>query len=164
MKIYTGIGSRSTPNDVLRLMTRTASRLEQLGWFLRSGGAKGADTAFELGTKTKEVYYAKDGDNTMLQSIASKFHPKWNILPIYVKQLMARNVLQVIGRDLNTPSHMVICWTPDGCESDSTRSITTGGTGLAISIADYYKIPIYNLANTDRLIMIADRIKSLNDK
>ena len=43
---YTGIGARTTPNDVLKDMTNIASNLEQSGFILRSGGANGADSAF----------------------------------------------------------------------------------------------------------------------
>ena len=46
---YAGVGSRVTPADVCRLMSRLSARLEQLGFILRSGGAIGADIAFEQG-------------------------------------------------------------------------------------------------------------------
>lgn len=36
---YAGIGSRNTPEPVLALMQRCATRLEVLGYTLRSGGA-----------------------------------------------------------------------------------------------------------------------------
>jgi len=45
----TGIGARETPDDVLALMTRIAAEFEQRGAVLRSGGAGGADLAFEKG-------------------------------------------------------------------------------------------------------------------
>lgn len=47
--IYAGIGSRETPPEILKLMTRLAGAMEQQGWLLRSGGARGADAAFEAG-------------------------------------------------------------------------------------------------------------------
>ena len=47
--IVTGIGSRETPEDILKLMTRIGRRIEELGGILRSGGAGGADLAFEAG-------------------------------------------------------------------------------------------------------------------
>jgi len=49
MKYYTGIGSRETPADILELMKSIAYMLYFQGWSLRSGGAEGADTAFEYG-------------------------------------------------------------------------------------------------------------------
>lgn len=51
MKYYTGIGSRQTPKDILKLMERIAYKLCQKGYVLRSGSAGGADTAFENGAK-----------------------------------------------------------------------------------------------------------------
>ena len=47
--VVTGIGSRETPDDILKLMTRIGRRIEELGGILRSGGAGGADLAFEAG-------------------------------------------------------------------------------------------------------------------
>lgn len=43
---YTGIGSRQTPPEILKMMTKIATQLESKGWVLRSGGAEGADEAF----------------------------------------------------------------------------------------------------------------------
>ena len=45
-KSYAGIGSRSTPIDILFGMRKYASLLEKNGYTLNSGGAQGADTAF----------------------------------------------------------------------------------------------------------------------
>ena len=46
---YAGVGGRETPAHVLNLMTRIAQGLAKVGGILRSGGARGADTAFEAG-------------------------------------------------------------------------------------------------------------------
>lgn len=55
--LYAGIGSRETPRSILDLMTAIARKLEALGYTLRSGGATGADTAFEEGVeRLKEIY------------------------------------------------------------------------------------------------------------
>lgn len=48
-KAYTGVGSRSTPKDIQKVMYSLAFKLAQEGYILRSGGAEGADTAFEDG-------------------------------------------------------------------------------------------------------------------
>lgn len=49
MIMYTGIGSRETPESVLRIMRWLGYQLATQGWVLRSGGADGADYAFERG-------------------------------------------------------------------------------------------------------------------
>jgi predicted Rossmann fold nucleotide-binding protein DprA/Smf involved in DNA uptake len=49
-KKYAGIGSRSTPPEVITVMEEIAQRLAENGWLLRSGAADGADSSFERGS------------------------------------------------------------------------------------------------------------------
>lgn len=61
--VYAGVGSRSTPPSILKLMHAFAKLVAGKGdWILRSGGAIGADLAFELGCNEeggkKEIYLA----------------------------------------------------------------------------------------------------------
>jgi hypothetical protein len=168
MRYYAGIGSRKTPKDVLFIMERIGQSLASR-FVLRSGGAGGADTSFERGANrgqgVTEIFLpwkgfnADDEDREFLPvsdlfldnlpqkiqyeaaEIAKQFHRHWNELTIGGKKLHTRNVLQILGRDLNTPSEFVICWTKDGK--------ATGGTGQAMRIAKSKGIPIYNLKNND---------------
>lgn len=75
---YAGVGSRETPHEILALMTDVAKILGQHGWTLRSGGARGADTAFEDGAKgfKREIYLPWRGFNGHLSddSIISESH------------------------------------------------------------------------------------------
>ncbi len=161
-KPYTGIGSRSTPIAIKQQMTETARLLKREGWTLRTGGAQGADTAFMCGSWLEprhcEVYLPWKGFNELNECnlpkptheakvIASKFHPGWNNLSHGAKALHARNVHQVLGRDAAKPvlSRFVLCWTPDGAETKTTRE--TGGTGQAIRIALAYSVPVINMFN-----------------
>ncbi len=48
---FTGIGSRETPDNILDMMTRIGKALCDRGYRLRSGGARGADTAFYQGVR-----------------------------------------------------------------------------------------------------------------
>lgn len=154
-KYYAGIGSRKTPVHILQLMKETASKLETRGWTLRSGGAGGADDAFESGCSVKEIYTPWNGfnDRPLLYKIpnrayklAAEAHPNWEALTRGAKTLMARNVMQVLGKDLNEPSSFVLCWTGDGCVTHATRSYKTGGTGQAITIASNAGIRVFNLS------------------
>ena len=67
MKYYTGVGNRNTPADILEDMEQIARVFARLGWVLRSGGANGADSAFELGCDIenglKEIYLPWKGFN-----------------------------------------------------------------------------------------------------
>lgn len=156
---YAGIGSRSTPDHVLQVMRKVAHRLSELGYTLLSGGAAGADSAFEEGCfGKKEIYlpwpgfrHLKGRHCVTLPSaeafrVAEAVHPAWKRLNDTAQALMARNSHQVLGADLRSPVDFVVCWTPDGCESEAARSRATGGTGQAIALADRWGIPVVNLA------------------
>lgn len=155
LKVYTGIGSRSTPASVLAEMTSIARQLASRGWLLRSGGADGADTAFEQGCVAafgrKEIYlpwrrfnnrsgvdYFYTTSEEARDIAESVYGEQWKWLRGPVRKLHARNVHQVLGRDLRSPSQFVLCWTPRGED--------VGGTRTAIVLARAMKVRVINLA------------------
>lgn len=134
------------------------------GYTLRSGGADGADTSFEFGCDEvkgrKEIYIPWPRFNGRTEAIlppekytdalevaAEIYGDRWTYLRSYVKLLMMRNIYQVLGYDLDTPSSFVLCWTPDGVRTASERARSTGGTGQAIACASLNQIPVFNLKN-----------------
>lgn len=157
MEYYTGIGSRETPNEIGLIMVEIAKVMASKGYVLRSGGANGADTAFEMGCNhangAKEIYVPWDGFNGIYdgisstgmeaEQIASQFHPAWHRCSQGAKKMHTRNVHQILGMDLDTPTSGVVCWTPKGSGS--------GGTGQAIRIARHYGIPVNDLGLEDNL-------------
>jgi len=162
MKYYAGIGSRETPNHILHQMERIADHLGYIGYTLRSGGAAGADTAFETGcgNRPKQIYLPWRGFNGLTgivgdtlstwskaREITLATHPAPHRLSAGAIKLHTRNVFQVLGSDLKTPVDFIVCWTKDGKD--------TGGTGQAMRIAAAHKIIIHNLYfnNTYDLIM-----------
>lgn len=157
---YAGIGSRNTPLDIQHTMTNIATFLSQKGAILRSGGAKGADLAFEKGAgDKKQIFYASDADEPSMM-IAKTYHPAWNSCSDYAKKLHGRNAFQILGKPLYLlPVKFVICWTPDGCEHHDTRTIETGGTGTAISIASHNDISVYNLYNESSINALRDMFR-----
>ena len=165
-KYYTGVGSRKTPENVLALMTLTADLLEQRGYILRSGGAEGADRAFEQGLRdqrNKQIYYAEQASPAAME-LAAKYHPAWHHCKPYARKLHGRNSFQVLGFDLDAPSKFLICWTKDGCVSHKDRSIQTGGTGTAISIAEAYGVRIINLQHPEQYNTLLNWVNNNIDK
>ena len=157
--VYTGVGSRTTPEHILKIMRDAAAELASGGWVLRSGAASGADSAFEEGCDMmrgrKEIYLpfrGFNGNRSHLDApspeafgLASHYHPHWHGLSSVGKRLMARNMHQVLGADLKTQADILICWTPDGCKSSAERSKKTGGSGQAIDLASDRAVPVLNL-------------------
>ena len=156
---YAGIGSRETPQEVLDKMTEVAKYLEGLGYTLRSGGAVGADKAFEKGvTSKKEVFLGTDKTGEREKKIAREIHPNPQALdnaksktgqPIanFMWNLMGRNTNQIFGAKLDTPVDFVLAWTQDGLTDYRERSLKSGGTGQAIDMASRKGIPVINMAN-----------------
>src|SRR4051812_7946463 len=116
MPSYAGIGSRKTPPEMLEWMERLAGALGGMGYTLRSGAAPGADQAFEKGARDNghphEIYlpwpsFEGGRDDAALSrpsaealEIAARFHPGWNYLGPGARKLHARNVHQVLGKQL----------------------------------------------------------------
>jgi hypothetical protein len=150
---YAGIGSRETPEWAQKLMTELAKKLEARGFTLRSGGAKGADAAFEKGVKSKKVIFpggTKAGAKEHI--IAREIHPRPQALdnsknPEFVWNLMARNTNQIFGENLDTPVDFVVAWTQDALEDHRSRTEKSGGTGQAIEMASRKGIPVFNMEN-----------------
>lgn len=152
LSAYAGIGSRRTPKADQRLMMLCSALLCVRGWELRTGGAEGADTAFLTGLQFAparpgprvKLFLPWPGFNKHNQAtlehptpeayeIAANYHPAWQFLTRPVKALLARNVHQVLGENLDDPVLMVVCWTPDGTLDGKGRD--SGGTGMALRVA-----------------------------
>lgn len=178
-KFYTGIGSRTTPTHALAKIRMIARDVYRRGFILRSGGAEGADSAFEAvpfefaakDGRAHQIYLPWGGFNGRMQAtlkratveaqlMARTVHPMWSKLSPGAKLLHARNCHQVLGEDLKTPSQFVVCWTPDGCESEATRTEQTGGTATAIVLADRHGIPVFNLYNLDAVERLVEHLNS----
>lgn len=147
---YSGIGSRETPDTILTIFTRVAKYLATQDCILRSGGADGADLAFEHGCDlvpgTKEIYIPWRGFNNSTSTLvvsdpkafelAAKYHPAYHRLSQGAQKLMARNCHQVLGLTLESPADFIICYTRGGTGA--------GGTGQALRIAKDYNIPVFD--------------------
>lgn len=156
--IITGIGSRSTPARILKIFEEFGAKAKELGWFIRSGHASGADYAFEKGAKKHCIAYLpwhgfNSEDPLLATSYVSPYPISWviDILKKYrpnhfsnsigVQKLMHRNVFQLFGIENKQHSNVVIAYTNNG--------LPVGGTGLNLRIAKDYNIPIINLGSNE---------------
>lgn len=174
MLYYAGIGSRSTPDHIQASMQIIGKQLAER-WTLRSGFADGADKAFAFGADEGNGYMqnylpwigfngAPNNDSRFIfiddpeimakaGEIARKYHPNWAACSPAARNMHRRNVFQVLGHDLNTPSDMVVCWTPGASGS--------GGTGQAIRIARAYGIPVYDIADVQQQVALCEFVNKL---
>lgn len=163
LRSYAGVGSRETPPAALQEMRDIAIALARAGFNLRSGGAPGADTAFEEGAKSvsgsaMEVFLPWKGFNGNRSplfhvsaeslAMAATVHPRWELLEQGPRKLHARNMAQALGEALDDPVEAVICWTKDGATHERETNSGTGGTASAIRVASRNGIPVFNLNNS----------------
>ena len=172
---YAGIGSRKTPDDVLATMTAMARALAERGWTLRSGGADGADQAFQAGVPEADEarlvriflpwpqYNGLGGEHTTVldrvrqrdaMELASRYHPAWARCRNGARRLHARNAAIIHGEDLRRPVDAVVCWTPN--------AVAVGGTATGIRMAEDTGIPVFNLARfrEDEVLAALARIET----
>jgi hypothetical protein len=91
-------------------MEAIAKSLDEKGYCLRSGGANGADTAFEKHSTNKEIFLPSKGFNGNTSELfeikdeaffmASQCHPAWFRCSTFARRLLARNMHQILGYDL----------------------------------------------------------------
>lgn len=166
---YAGIGSRATPADVIELMKSIAAKLAEANWALRTGGAEGADRAFLDGAISvrgcTEVYlpwpgyeghqeFRRGRPSDRAYCIAASLHPAWFSCSSAAQALHARNSHQVLGDLLDDPVSFIVCYTPDGSLTGDSRR--AGGTGQALRVANFARVPVFNLQRSDH----RDRIEA----
>lgn len=172
---YAGIGSRETPIEVCRAMARIAISMAARGWCLRSGRCDRADQSFEFGAVrgrgVTEIFlpwpgFGGRGAGTVLLDhpsaaatfVAKNNHPNWQKVTRAGRLLLGRTSHVILGRHLDTPSKLVLCWTPDGATENTTEH--TGGTGQGIRVARGRDIQIINLALQRHMDLVVDALLS----
>lgn len=182
---YAGIGSRKTPDSILNIMRHLASYLYVQGWTLRSGGAFGADHAFEQGVddmnlarsqlgetiedSQKQIYLPWRNFNHSVselhpgkwpftpteEAIAKKFHPAWHRLSSSAKLMMLRNVRQLVGLNVTDGFSGFVVCWTPG-------GAVIGGTGQTLRMAQALNIPVINLGTADDNAGLEDLINQVN--
>lgn len=166
-KIFTGIGSRRTPKNILELITEASHALCIRGFTLRSGHSAGADLAFEsqyIYKGISEIYLPWKGFGGSSSSLfnvskeamdsVNEFHPAPDALTIQSRKLLARNYHQLFGYN-GVKSDFVICWT--------NRGVIEGGTGHTLRMAEYYNIPIFNFGKEKDIELFFNLLEGIEE-
>lgn len=145
--IFAGIGNRDLPERAHRALYALAQVYAGEGYILRSGGADGADRAFQDGYENfmgsvTEVYRPLPVNEPVpvwQWELVERFHPKPKALKPHPYRLMARNCQIILGPEGQTPVDFVACW---------ARSENSGGSAFGIRLARWAGIPVINLCPT----------------
>jgi cell division protein ZapA (FtsZ GTPase activity inhibitor) len=152
---FAGIGSRDLPGDACEFCTHIGKQLFDMGWFLRSGNAKGADQAFEAAFLTnKQILmpwpnhnsraegpmHVAVPENQEMERVAAHFHNNWAGITEYARKLFTRNVAIIAGINLDDPVDVVVY-----AQDPTKDNWPFGGTNHAIRVARHLKIHCYNI-------------------
>ena len=187
---YAGVGSRNTPPAILDAMRDIAETLGNADYALSTGGAYGADKAFEDGTMRTDApvtvhapwsgyndYYRgrqRDSDIDVvvpsplrdlraksLLERASKHHPAWNRCDRGVRALFIRNVSILRGAlSPRSDSWLPVLAVLAYTPTGLRSGRGAGGTGHTLRVATELNIPVINLS---RLTPPADNAAALEN-
>jgi len=165
-RFYTGVGSRIVPLDVRLEMRRYAMQLRDMWFTVRTGDADGCDKVFRRSVRGSErKVYAPESilndDRHWSYEEVLKYIPKdrknfYRWKP-YVRALIARDMMQVLGDCGTQPSEFLLCYAPSLDYADSS----SGGTGYAIRCALAHNVPVYNLFSEEDTTLFDQYINSL---
>ncbi len=136
MMTYAGIGNRHITEATFDWLESMGLYLSKRGFHLRSGGADGADTAFQRGSQGNCTIFRANQATPGAIELASQFHPAWDRCDDYARKLHGRNSMIILGQNLDWPVKFVVCHAQDE---------EKGGTALGIRIARAYNIPVFNM-------------------
>lgn len=165
-RYYTGIGSRKAPLPILKRAQALGKELALEGFIGRSGKAEGMDEAFMrgfgdagIGSFINYLPYPSFRESLLAPSgcVDVSFYPEhiwkeailiarevygkgWFEITPGARDLHTRNVFQVLGDDLETPSEFVLYW----AESKG-RNAVKGGTNTAFQVARKFNIPTFKI-------------------
>ena len=172
---YAGVGSRLTPPTVLEHMSKLAEVLANAGFWLSTGGASGADNAFENGALLARApvtvhipwpqynHYRPGFDlstNTIVihprptdtiagltyQELARRHHPAWHRCSRGARALFTRNVSILAGTTPQGSTPRPIRAVVAFTPNGKSHGRPAGGTGHTLRVAGGLSIPTINLS------------------
>ena len=173
---YAGVGSRATPPDVLLCMSDLAEALGNAGYALSTGGADGADRAFEAGALRTDapitvhtpwpgyngyrpgrdpesdidVVHPKPNDRIRgksFQSLAGSHHPAWDRCRRGARALFLRNVSILAGAIDDDGTLLPVRAVIAWNPNGRAHGREAGGTGHTLRVAAELGIPVVNLSD-----------------
>jgi predicted NAD-dependent protein-ADP-ribosyltransferase YbiA (DUF1768 family) len=175
---YGAVGSRSLPRNhpLARLAEGTAARLERLGYVQYSGGADGADRAFERGVSksTNKIVFRPEYDRDKqlpagymvidgpkareARSIAMAVTSDFTKLDQWGQDLHTRNAFQVLGPDLKRPVEFLLA-IPKAEPPERVR-----GTRATMAMAAANGIEVIDLTNRDQRREFLERLTKMEQE
>ena len=91
--------------------------------------------------------------------MASEVHPAWSKCSNGARALHSRNIYQLLGKDLETPSDFVICYAKPKNENPDCQ-LVQGGTATAVKLGLDIGVIVFNLYYEDTYNELCEYIKN----
>lgn len=148
---------RDFPEEIKQKLVSIASKFINKGYTVRyNGDDKNLHNSIHaFSSKLTEAYVPWKGfeeidsklswNTKTANHIAQENFPAWDKIPNLVKAMMARNVRLIFGSRNNSPTKVVITWSPDGATRYPEVTRDTGRSSFIISVASKYTFPVINI-------------------
>lgn len=169
--VYVGMGEQKIPKDYRNIVIEIAKELSDRGFIMRSGGSKGTETFFEKGTKfrNREIYLPWNGFNekecnsignylctdklsrdlvNQAEELIAPHHSHWDKLNGTHKRLYIKQVFQLLGRNLDSPTNFVLYY------GNESGGVIKNNALIGIKLAKRLMIPTFNLADRKTLMTL----------
>lgn len=147
--IFTGVGSRKIPVGEKYVLLKCAILLKKKGFKCRTGDAWGSDAIFkDVFGDEADVISPMDATDWSFEEVQKRMpnDRRYDVMKLSTKRLIARDMMQVLGRDGKSPSKFLLCYAPSLNYEDSSA----GGTGYAIRCALAHGIPVFNIFSKEQ--------------
>ncbi len=152
------------PAQKLDELCAIVKRFSEFGYTLRIGGGNEFEMALEPHAQRLELYLPWKGFNQReskfsynsesAKQLAALFHPGFEQLNYPIQAFIARNVRMMVGSNLKSPTLALIVYSEDGATKLQDIGQKTATARTVITLANYLRIPVFNLANENALASI----------
>lgn len=152
------------PAQKLDELCAIVKRFSEFGYTLRIGGGNEFEMALEPHAQRLELYLPWKGFNQReskfsynsesAKKLAALFHPGFEQLNYPIQAFIARNVRMMVGSNLKSPTLALIVYSEDGATKLQDIGQKTATARTVITLANYLRIPVFNLANENALASI----------
>ena len=156
------------PAQKLDELCAIVKRFSEFGYTLRIGGGNEHEVALEPHAQRLELYLPWKGFNQReskfsynsesAKKLAALFHPGFEQLNYPIQAFIARNVRMMVGSNLKSPTLALIVYSEDGATKLQDIGQKTATARTVITLANYLRIPVFNLANENALASIVTNL------
>lgn len=152
-------GNKGMPEQFMPILLRMCHALRQHGFVIRTGWSEGTEQMLAKAMPDCELYTPwkpkENGPPNIFSSWASdeskefakRYCPEWGSISEPMQAVYSKNARLVLGKKVTSPCQIVIIWSEDGVEANSSRTPRSNHAGHIAAMANAMHIPVININN-----------------